>query len=135
MRTRTMSASGSAAGRNTPRQPGSGTATLDSLLQHRHMKTAADFHPLPPIERDCRVIIGKYVQERNLASRQDLAGHRGQQHLRGAAAPTGRMHAARRYLGIIGGLHALSRHGDELPIYSNAEKRPQFVRSQREWAG
>src|ERR1700682_2282772 len=87
-----------------------------SPSQNCHAQTASDFHPLPPVQCYRGVVIGKYVQERNLASRRNLASNRSEQYLRVTAAAVSRMHADRRYLGIIGGLHSLSGHGDELPI-------------------
>ena len=47
------------------------------FLQHRHMEAAADFHALPPVERNRRVIAGEDVQEWNLAARYYLARDRG----------------------------------------------------------
>jgi hypothetical protein len=104
-------------------------------LQHRHIETTADFHPLPPVERDCRLIMGKYVQERNLASRHDLAGNRCQQRLRVTATAMIGMHADGRYLGLIGGLHPLTHHRNQPFIDPNSQKRSQFMRSQREGTG
>jgi len=37
---------------------------------------------LPPIQRYGGAVIGEYVQERNLASRQNLAGNGAEQYLR-----------------------------------------------------
>ena len=62
----------------------------------------------------------KYVQERNFASRQNLATNGAEQYLRVAATATGRMHTDRRYLGVIGGLHSLARHRHQLPIDPDA---------------
>ena len=46
------------------------------FLQHRHVEAAADFHPLPPVERDRRVIAGEDVQEGNFAARRQSGGRR-----------------------------------------------------------
>src|SRR6266436_8045422 len=45
------------------------------LLQHRHMQATADFHSLPPVERDRGRVAGKYMQEGNLSPRHDLTGN------------------------------------------------------------
>src|SRR6476661_4161953 len=108
-------------------------SVFDHILppQHRHVETAADFHPLSPVQRDRRLIMGKYVQERNLASRHDLARNRRQQRLRVTATAMIGMHADGRYLGVIGGLHPLAHHPNQPAIDPNSEKRSQFMRSQR----
>jgi hypothetical protein len=79
--------------------------------------------------------MGKYVQERNLASRHDLAGNRRQQRLRLTATAMIGMHADGRYLGVVGGLHPLAHHRNQLAIDPNSKERSQFMRSQREGTG
>ena len=64
------------------------------------------------------------MQEGNLPARRNLAGNGPEQDLRITAAAVIRMHTDRGYLGVISGLHALSRHRNKLPIDPNAKKRP-----------
>src|ERR1700730_11668263 len=91
----------------------------------------ANFHPLPPVERHGRLVLGKYVQERNLSSRHNLARNRCKQRLRVTATAMIGMHADGRYLGVVGRLHSLARHRNKLSIDPNSEERSQFMRSQR----
>ena len=81
------------------------------------------------------MLLAKHMQERNLASINDSAGDRAEQRLRVAAAAVIRMHADRRHLGVIAGLHALAGHRDELAIDPDAEKRSEFMRSRAEGTG
>ena len=46
-----------------------------------------------------------------------------------------RMHADRRHLGVIGGLHPLACQRDKLPIDPDPQKNSQFVRSRAEGPG
>src|SRR6266404_3106283 len=92
-------------------------------LQHCHVQATADFHPLPPVERDGAVVLGKYMQEGNLTACRNLAGNGPEQDLPVTAATVIRMHAYGRYLGIIGGLHALARHRNKLSADPNSKKR------------
>jgi hypothetical protein len=64
-----------------------------------------------------------------------LAGNGPEQDLRVTATAVIRVNTDGRHLGVIGGLHSLSRHRNKPPIDPNAEKRPQFMGSQGKGAG
>src|SRR5580692_8430788 len=105
-------------------------STSNSPPQHGHVHAASDFHSLTPIQRDGTVVIRKYVQERNFSARQDLARNSPEQPLRITATAMIWMHANGRHLGIIGRLHSLARHRNQLSLVSDSKKRSQFPRSQ-----
>src|SRR3982074_1214094 len=93
-------------------------------LQHRHVQTTADFHSLSPIERDRRVIVGKYVQDRNLSPRRNPLRNGAKQELCVAAAAVIWMHADRGNLRVVNRLHPLPGHRNKLPIDPDAKERP-----------
>jgi hypothetical protein len=99
------------------------------------METAADFHPLPPVERDGRGIVGKYVQEGNLPSRRNLVRDCAKHYLPVTATAVRWMHTYGRYFRVVGRLHSLARHRNKLSIDPNSKKRSQFMRSQRKGTG
>src|SRR4029078_9577637 len=98
------------------------------------MQAATDLHCLPAVERNCRTVAGKYVQERNLAARHDLASDRAEQGLRVTTAGGEWMDAGGRHVVIIAGLHPLARHRDKLAVDLDAKERSQFMRPRAEGA-